>query len=303
LAYILNKKIVINADSLSQLENMGKFYTKSQARKLSACAGIRINSMVGAGHHKKVTTGGRDSIFGIHYKDVGGVKKIAQKYNLKIVGLHQHIGSGILKVQDYLRASDVLLQLTEQFDELQYIDFGGGLGVPYESSQKPLNIKELGAKLSEKFTYFAKEKKIELRLEPGRFLVAQAGTLLIEVTALKKTPAGEFVAGTNSGMTHLIRPALYGSYHEVVNISNSEGRRAKTTVKGNVCETSDIFAKNRLISQPREGDLLAIRDTGAYGMAMASRFNGRLLPAEILIDKDAERIIRRRDTFGDFLPK
>jgi len=296
IKYILKNKIIFNVDSLSQLEKVGKI---SPGNKI----GLRINPAHGAGHHKKVVTAGEDSTFGIYYKDIKKAQSIAQKYNLQIKGLHQHIGSGILKVREFTKALDVLLTTAKQFKNLEYIDFGGGLGIPYKPEDKPLDVGEFGREISNKFEIFTKEygKNLRMHLEPGRFLVAQSGTLLAQVSALKTTPNKEAVVGTNSGMTHLIRPALYGAYHKIENITNAGAQKEKYTIIGNICESSDVFAKNRLIAKPREGDILAIRDTGAYGFAMASRFNGRLLPAEVLVDGGNVKLIRRRDTFKNFL--
>lgn len=342
LEYVLRKGIVINADSLSQLEAIGKLRRGTRV-------GIRINPVFGVGYHEKVITAGLQSKFGIYYKEIDKVKSIAKKYNLKIIGLHQHIGSGILQVNDFLKAIDIMLGVAKHFNGLEYIDFGGGFGIPYKhtSNERPLDVKLLGQELSKKFEKFTDKylsastlgsgrrqaggRRLELRLEPGRFLIAQSGTLLISVTAIKKNPAGDIVVGTNSGMTHMIRHALYGSFHEIENISNPKGRKQKITIVGNICESSDVFAKDRVLPFVREGDILALRDTGAYGFSMASRFNGQFLPAEVLVYPVRSRegtpshtsslrgkqrvsasnevggrqvkLIRHRDTFENFLPR
>lgn len=298
LGFVLGKKIFINADSLTQLEKIGKYRPGSKV-------GVRINPSYGAGHHDHVITAGPNCRFGISHKEIKDIKKIVKKYNLKITGLHQHIGSGILDAKKYLKAVDILLETAKEFENLEFIDFGGGFGIPYNPKDKELDIEKLGRELSDKFAKFCKArgKELALYVEPGRFLVGEAGTLLAQVTAVQKTPAGELVAGTNSGMTHLIRPALYGAHHEIENISNPKGRKKKITVSGNICESTDVFAKGRLIKTVREGDILAIKNTGAYGMAMASRFNGRLLPVGILVDGKKEKVIRRGDKYKDLLPK
>ena len=324
IVYVIKHNVIFNADSLSQLEKFGKLIKRKKAESSTnsstealAKVGIRINPVFGAGHHKKVITAGLHSKFGIYFKDINKIKIIIKKYNLKVVGMHQHIGSGILKTEDFLRAIEIILDVAKKFDDLGYIDFGGGFGIPYrnKAGERALNIKHLGLELSEKFKKFAKEygKDLELRIEPGRFLVAQSGTLLTEVTAIKKNPAGDIVVGTNSGMTHMLRHALYGSFHEIENISNSKGKGQKATIVGNICESSDVFAKNRILPLVREGDILALRDTGAYGFSMASRFNGKFLPAEVLVYPRREhkssqggsgqaKLIRHRDKFEDFLP-
>ena len=298
LRFVLSKKIFINADSLTQLEKIGKL-------KPGSSVGVRLNPSYGAGHHSHVITAGPNCRFGIDIKDVKKIKQIAGKYSLKIEGLHQHVGSGILNPPVFLKAMDIMLDTAEGFGGLDFIDFGGGFGIPYQPNEKPLDVEELGKKLSDKFNKFVKSygKELSLYVEPGRFLVGESGTLLVQVTAVQKTPAGELVAGTNSGMTHLIRPALYGAYHEVINVSNPKGRKKRVTISGNICESTDILAKNRLIPTVREGDILAIKNTGAYGMSMASRFNGRLLPAEVLVIGKKEKVIRKRDNYKDLLPK
>lgn len=297
LKYILKFNTLLNLDSLSQLELTG---TLSPGRKV----GLRINTIYGAGHHKRVVTAGKDSKFGISLQDINEAKKIAEKYNLKIIGLHHHIGSGILNIKNFIKPIDELLKIAGRLKNLEYIDFGGGLGVPYKPGDKKINIKLFGKILSKKFEDFSEtySLKLTLHIEPGRFLIAESGTLLVEVTAIKKNPAGNLIIGTNSGMTHLIRPALYGAYHEIGNVSNPHGKKQKVTLVGNICESSDIFAKNRHITKPREGDLLAIKNTGAYGFSMASRFNGRELPAEILINKNKIKLIRKEDSFKNFIP-
>lgn len=298
LKFALNKGIFINADSLSQLEKIGKMAPGSNV-------GVRINPSFGAGYHDHVITAGPACRFGIYYKEVDKVKEIAEKYDLKITGIHQHIGSGVLHSSKLLRAAGILLSTAKEFEHLEFVDFGGGLGVPYKPSEKELDVKSFGKDMAIKFEKFSQEygKDIEMCFEPGRFLVAEAGTLLARVTTVKSMPNGNKVIGINSGMTHLIRPALYNSYHEIENLSNPGGKKEKVDVVGFICESTDSFAKRREIAKVREGDILAIRNAGAYGMSMASRFNGRLLPAEVLVKGDRSRIIRKPDKFNDLLPK
>ena len=301
LRYLLKNNAVINADSLSQLEAIGKFF--SPTGSTSGKVALRINPASGAGHHKKVITAGRNSTFGIYYRDAGKAKKIAKKYNLKVMGIHQHIGSGILDIQNFFAPTEVTLKIAREFEDLRYVNIGGGLGIPYKPHDKPADVKKYGAWISKKMKELSSTfgRDIFLLLEPGRYLTGQGGNLLMEVTSIKKTPAGELIAGTNSGMTHLIRPAMYGAYHKIGNISNPDGRKQKVTVVGNICESSDVFAKNRQIPFISEGDLLVIRDAGAHSFAMSSRYNGRLLPAEVLIQGKKDKIIRKRDRFEDFL--
>ncbi|MDX1607930.1 MAG: diaminopimelate decarboxylase [Candidatus Spechtbacterales bacterium] len=297
LKFVLKKGIFINADSLSELEKIGKLAPGSKV-------GVRLNPIYGAGHHSKVITAGENSTFGISIENIGKIKKVAKKYDLKIKGLHQHVGSGILDYRVFLKAADIMLNIVKEFEDVEIIDLGGGFGIPYRPKEKPLDMDKLGEGLTNRFEKLNTELNTELilYLEPGRYLVGESGILLTRATAIQKTPAGEKVVGTNSGMTHLIRPMLYDAYHDIENISNIRDRREKVTVIGNICESTDVFAKDRLIKKVREGDILAIKDTGAYGMSMASRFNGRLLPAEILVGGKKEKVIRKRDKYKDLLP-
>ncbi len=178
----------------------------------------------------------------------------------------------------------VLFKTALQFPHLKYLDFGGGFGVPYMPGEKNLELKKLGQAIKKEHENFSQKfgRKIPISFEPGRFLVAQAGSLLVEVTDIKQNPSKTFI-GVNSGMNHLIRHSMYGSYHEIVNISNPKTKKEKVTIAGNICESGDVFAKDRLIAKPRIGDILAIRDAGAYGYAMSSEYNSRPKPREFLM--------------------
>lgn len=293
------KRVRLNIDSLSRLEKFGRKYGGSEILNGGFKIWIRINSSVGAGHHRHCITGGPESKFGIWHTETGKVKQIAKTYGLKIVGLHQHIGSQILEVKIFLKAMDALLAVAGTFPDLKYLDFGGGLGVPYKPTERPLDIKRLGKEIRKRFDIFCKAygRELNLVLEPGRYLVAEAGCLLTRVNTIKKNPDGRIFAGVNSGFNHLDRPARYGSYHEIVNIFNLRGRKEKVDVVGNICESGDRFAVQRKISHVREGDLLAILTAGAYGFSMSSNYNSRPKPAEVLVEPDGNlRLIRPRET-------
>lgn len=278
MIFVVKNKIKVNLDSLSQIELYGKINPNSKI-------GIRVNQGIGAGHHEHVITGGVMSKFGIPLEHLELAKKIAKKYNLKIVRLHQHIGSNILDKNIILKACDKLFETATLFRDLEALDFGGGLGVPYKKGEKELDLKIFGKKLSAKMNDFCKKygKSLTLMLEPGRFLVAQSGTLLTTVTEIKNNPKRTFI-GVDTGFNHLIRPAMYGSYHEIINTSRRKGAFKKVDIVGNICESGDVFARDRKIINPQIGDILAILDAGAYGYVMASRYNSRTLPHEILID-------------------
>ncbi len=300
-SWLIEKKIAVNLGSLSEVERYGKL---NPGKKIS----VRINTNVGAGHHSHVITGGESSKFGIYFLEIAQLFSVCKKYDLKIVGIHHHIGSGILDYKIFLHAMDILLEIADQFFDLEFIDFGGGFGIPYQKNQKELNISFLGKKIVKKFNSFCNSygKKLSFHFEPGRYFVAQSGSLLCTVNTIKKTPKYTFV-GVNTGFNHLIRPAMYGSFHEVVNCSNPQGKLNKYLVAGNICESGDIFTrdengiKEQGIAELHEGDVLAILNSGAYGMSMASHYNLQQLPVEVLIQGKDVRIIRKREEFSDFI--
>lgn len=289
--FAVEKGVLLNIDSLSRLDKFGKIYPGQRI-----C--VRINPDVGAGHHDHCITGGPESKFGIWFSEVEPIKRIAQKYHLRIVGIHQHIGSQILKIATFLDAMDQILETALNFPDLEFVDLGGGFGVPYSPEEEPLDIKTLGQGMYGRFIIFCNQYKRRLKLivEPGRYLVAQAGYLLVRVNTIKRNPDGKIFVGVDSGFNHLIRPAMYDSYHQIENISNPDGEKEKVDVVGNICESGDRFAKQRPINQPREGDLLMIKTAGAYGYSMSSNYNLRPKPAEVLIKNDGKlELIRKRE--------
>lgn len=296
--FTIERKVYLNIDSLSCLKKVGQKYPGSEI-----C--IRINSSIGAGHHSHCITGGSKSKFGIWHTKTREAKQIAKRYGLKIVGLHQHIGSQILEVEVFLKAIDALLKIAKDFPNLNFLDFGGGLGVPYRPEENPLDVEKLGKEMLRRFRNFCQiydQRNATLNLEPGRYLVAKAGYLLVRVNTVKRGPNGLIFAGVDSGFNHLIQPAMYGSYHEIDNISNSNGPKEKVDVVGNLCESGDKFATQRKISHIREGDLLVIKNAGAYGFSMSSNYNLRPKPAEVLVESDGSlRLIRPRETLDNIL--
>ncbi len=286
----------LNIGELSLLQRFGEAYPGS-----TVC--VRLNPSVGAGHHAYVVTAGEETKFGIPSSRISEVLEIARMYDLHISGIHQHIGSGFLSPEPLVAAAHHLLEAATHFPELDFINLGGGLGIPYRPEEKPFPLEALPSTLFPLLEAFQERypRRVSFWLEPGRYIVGPAGVLLVRVTGIKETSRHRF-AGTDSGMNHLIRPALYKAYHEVVNLSNPEGVRKTYTVTGNICETGDILAYERTIPEIREGDLLAIKDTGAYGMAMASTYNLRPLPAEVLVRSSGEIVlIRPRQSLPEFL--
>ena len=241
---------------------------------------------MGAGHHAHVVTAGAESKFGIHPAHIPELKKIAKKYGLRITGLHQHIGSGgIFKASMLLKVVDSFLEVARQFPDLEHIDFGGGFGVPYAPGEGRLPLIELGKKMHGRVKKFAHAygRPIEMSFEPGRFVVAEAGVLLARVTDVKRNPQRTFI-GVDSGMGHLIRPMMYGAYHEIENISHPHKKRERVTVAGYYCESGDVLAKDRLLPMPEIGDILAIKNAGAYGFVMSSDYNLRPKPREVMLE-------------------
>ncbi|NND71903.1 MAG: diaminopimelate decarboxylase [Rhodothermales bacterium] len=248
---------------------------------------IRVNPDRGAGHHAYVVTAGKASKFGIGLDKIDEIKEISDRYQITINGLHQHIGSGNTDVDLIADSMLSLLDIAAHFEDLEFVNFGGGFGIPYVTGHDPIDVDQLGKKVEPHLSKFASQRtgKFRFLIEPGRYIVAEAGALLIEVTNVKQVEDNVFV-GTNSGMNHLIRPAMYGAHHEILNISNLDGMVSDYSVVGNICESSDFFAHDRDIPEVRIGDTLAIMDVGAYGVSMASHYNLRQLPAEVLVKDD-----------------
>ena len=269
---------------------------------------IRFNIYVGGGHHSHVITGGPESKFGIDWEQAGEAQAVAAEGGLKVVGVHCHIGSGVLQAERFVQAVTNLLTVARRFPGLEQVNFGGGIGIPYRQEQQELAVDRLGALLTAEYERFCAEygARPALCLEPGRFLVARAGTLLCRVTAVNQARKYLFV-GTDSGFNHLIRPAMYGAYHEIEAVAPRPGAARPTVLTGNICESGDVFTRGEEGIEPRslpplqEGDLVAIRDTGAYGFAMASRYNSFPLPAEVLVEAGRATLIRRRDTLDQLL--
>ena len=282
--------VLLNIGERSRLEAYGRAYPGADV-----C--VRLNPKVGAGHHEHVITAGERSKFGIPVEQAADVRRVAEAHRLRIVGLHQHIGSGILDGARLWEATSVLLDAAVDFPDVRFINVGGGLGIPYRPDEAPLEAANFRSTVAEPLRAFARGHlgpDVRFWFEPGRFLVAEAGTLLVRVNTLKAA-YGRVYAGTDSGMGHLVRPTVYGAYHAIANLSNPGGPLKTYDVAGNICESGDLFAKERPVQEVREGDVLAILDAGAYGMAMASEYNLRPLPAEALIGTDgALRLTRRR---------
>ena len=286
--------VQINIDNLSILEQFG-----TKHPNIPVC--IRINPHVMAGGNTNISVGHIDSKFGISIHQIPLLLRIVENTNMNINGIHMHTGSDILDIDVFLYASEILFETAKNFQDLEFIDFGSGFKVPYKTGDIETNIEELGKKLSKRFNEFCKDygRELTLAFEPGKFLVSEAGVFLAKVNVVKQTTSTVF-AQVDSGFNHLIRPMLYGSQHDITNISNPKGRERFYSVVGYICET-DTFANNRRISEIRENDILCFKNAGAYCFTMASNYNSRYRPAEVLIHEGKAHLIRKRETFDDIL--
>ncbi len=285
----------INLDNLSMLEKFGQKYGGSYP------CGVRLNPHIMAGGNYKISTGHSNSKFGISVYQLPQIMQIAEQHRIVINGLHIHTGSEITETEVFLKMAEILFGIARDFPALKFIDFGGGFKVAYKEGDMVTNVYDLGLKLSKSFKEFYQSygRKLELWIEPGKYVVSEAGYLLVKTNVIKSTPSLTFV-GVDSGLNHLLRPMMYDAYHEIVNVSNPSGSQKIYTVVGNICET-DTLGADRKLNEVREEDILAIKNAGAYGYMMASNYNSRFRPAEVLILDGKANLIRRRDTFDDLI--
>lgn len=284
--------VQINIDNLSILEQFG-----TKHPNIPVC--IRINPHIMAGGNTNISVGHIDSKFGISIHQTPLLLRIVENTNMTINGIHMHTGSDILDIDVFIQASEILFDVARQFDNLEFIDFGSGFKVPYKENDIETNIEELGKKLTQRFQTFCKNygKDLTLAFEPGKFIVSESGYFLAKVNAIKQTTSTVF-AQIDSGFNHLIRPMLYGAQQDIINISNPNGNQRFYSVVGYICET-DTFANNRRINEITEGDILAFKNAGAYCFTMASNYNSRYRPAEVLWYNETAHLIRKREEFED----
>lgn len=283
----------INIDNISILEQFGDRYGNT----VPVC--VRLNPHIMAGGNVNISTGHIDSKFGISIHQLRHLTRVVKSHNIKINGLHMHTGSDILDAEVFLRGAELLFEAAEHFPDLEYLDFGSGFKVAYKEGDVTTDIEALGAAISQRFAQFCKDygRELTLMFEPGKFLVSEAGVLLVKVSVVKQTTATVF-AGVDSGQNHLIRPMFYNAHHDIVNVSNPEGTARIYTIVGNICET-DTFGYDRKLSEVREGDILAIKNAGAYGFTMSNNYNARFRPAEVLLLDGKPHLIRKRETLED----
>jgi len=275
-------------------------FDRLEARGYDGRVTIRINPGIGTGHHEKVATG-KDAKFGIPYDEVPDLaEEIVDRFEL--VGIHAHAGSGVLHddLDDHCRAigkvADMGQTVEERVGGLEFVDFGGGFGVPYREDEEPLDMEVVGEKVREAVG----DLDAQVKLEPGRYVVADAELILTEVNTVKETPATT-VVGVDASLATLIRPAMFDSYHPIRNISAPKRDAKPVSVGGPCCTSADVFCTDRPIARPEREDLLAIGNAGAYGYELANQFHSQPRPAEVAIDGDEERIVRRRETMDDVM--
>ncbi|WP_185857035.1 diaminopimelate decarboxylase [Blattabacterium cuenoti] len=284
----------INLDNLSILEQFGEYYP-------DYAIGIRINPHIMAGGNSKISVGHIDSKFGISYYQIPHMKRILKNTGLKIEGFHMHTGSDISEIKAFLAGAKVLFQTAIDFPNLDYIDFGSGFKVPYKKDDIQTDLNSFSSYITKEFEIFCKNygNQITLIFEPGKFIVSESGYFLVSVNVIKHTTSTVF-AGVDSGFNHFLRPMFYDAYHCIENLSNPNGRFRFYTVVGYICE-SDTFGFNRKVKEIREGDILCIKNAGAYCFSMSSNYNSRYKPSEVMIFKGKDFLIRKRETMKDLM--
>jgi diaminopimelate decarboxylase len=292
-----NLGVNINIDSLSNLQKFGEKFGHDYP------IGIRLRPNILAGGNLKISTGHDKSKFGIPVDQIEEIITVVAKHNLFIRGLQIHTGSDIENTDVFIKGIEVLFEIIPRFNELEFVDLGGGFKVPYKEGDTETDINILAQKVNEAFASHPNpgNKHLQVWFEPGKFLVSASGYFVTQVNIIKETSATTF-ASVNSGFNHLIRPMFYDSYHRIENMSNESGEEKSYSVVGNICET-DTFAWDRKINEIKEGDYLVFYNTGAYGFEMSSNFNSRLKPAEVLVKDNKASLIRKRDSFEDLIQK
>jgi len=300
LQSIHDPEIVINVNSMSEIDRV-------IALDLPNRIALRVNPDVGAGHHQDVVTAGGGVKFGIDLAELPSARMVVEDSGRRVVGLHAHIGSGIDHIEPLLESARRLLEASAEFDHLRFINFGGGISVPYRPDETPFPIDDYGAELTRVADHLLRARNLEAIVEPGRYVVAQSGTLLARVTAMRVS-SGMTWLGVDTGFNHLVRPSKYGAYHHITNCNPQSDSFENVIVAGNLCESGDVFTRDsdgnvvtRRIERTKVGDLIAFHDAGAYGFSMASLYNARLLPAEVLVDGDDVHVVRERQTLEDLV--
>ena len=286
--------VKINVDNLYVLEYLG-------LNRPELPVYVRINPHLMAGGNQNISVGHIDSKFGISIHQVPNIERIVKKLNINVCGIHVHTGSDILDADVFIKAAELIFSVVKRFETVTHIDFGSGFKVAYKKDDLSTNIESFGKKFSRSFNTFCEQqgKDYTLQFEPGKFMVSNAGYFLVNVNLIKQTTSCTFI-GVDSGFNHFVRPMFYNAYHQISNISNPAGDKKVYNVVGYICET-DSFASDIIIPEVRKRDLLLFRNAGAYCMTMASNYNSRFRPAEVLVMGGKDYLIRRRETMEDLL--
>jgi len=287
---------VINIESISSLEKFARKYGGA----VPIC--IRLNPNISTQFNaEKVDWWHDQSKFGISRSQLETVKDWEAAFDLKINGVHIHSSSVIMSPEIFTEGARTVFDIAADFKHLEFVDFGGGIKADVGDGNPEIDLAALGRKLEKLYRDFCDRvgREIEIWFEPGRFLVGNAGTLFAVCTVIKKNEAVDFV-GLNTGFNHLLRPMFYDAYHEIVNVSNPTGPVQTYTVVGNLCEIDDL-GRERQLNEVREKDLIAIKSAGAYGYAMASNYNSRPRPAEVLVMDGRAHLIRARERYADMV--
>ena len=289
----VQRGVTVNLDNLSILEKFGSRYQGN----VPCC--IRINPHIMAGGNANISVGHIDSKFGISIHQLRHVLRIVENYGIRVHGIHMHTGSDIIDPDVFLRGTELLYEAAEHFPNLTFLDFGSGFKVAYKENDIVTDIEKVGKRITQSFQAFCQRtgKQLELWFEPGKFIVSESGQFLVKTNVVKQTTSTVFV-GVNSGQNHLIRPMFYNAYHDIVNLSNPNGEKKLYSIVGNICE-SDTFGFDRMLNEVREGDILAIKNAGAYAFSMSNQYNARLRPAEVLVLYGETHLIRKRETLED----
>jgi len=291
LQEVMREEVMINIGSISELARYGELFP-------GTTMSLRFNPGIGDGENDNVITGGQKSKFGILKKDFDQAREIIETHKLKLEGLHCHIGSGFYQTEQFQKAIDNILDQAAQFPNIKFVDLGGGFGVRYDLKKNPIDLVSFGKSIESKVKELEKKngRSVEIRFEPGKYLVAESTCLLAKITTRKRTDAKDFVC-LDTGFHHLIRPALYQASHEIVNISRPNEEKKVVTVVGNVCESTDVFADQIEISNPQEGDIIALLTAGAYGSSMSSLYNLRPYANEVLVNGHEIKLTRKSPGF------
>jgi diaminopimelate decarboxylase len=288
----------MNAESAGELERIDR---AAQARGVRARVAVRVNPDIDAGTHPHISTGLHINKFGVPLEQAAELyRRMSAQPGLQPVGVHVHLGSQIISTEPIQRAASAVVKLARELRdsgiELEHIDVGGGLGISYDGSPVPSAREYAAAVLAS-----VGQSGLSIAMEPGRYIVGGAAALLTRVVDLKPAAGGHHFAVLDAGMTELMRPALYGSFHRIEPVTPSAAREMCYDIVGPVCESTDAFGHDRRLPALDVGDLLAILDAGAYGSAMSSNYNRRSLPAEVMVDRGQATLIRRRQTIDDQL--